>query len=87
MRSNIQTTSAILMRIGEHFLDTGDRLPGIKTFRTGLGAVHDGVAAVELVSVIQSRQTLLRSLVPRVDNPAVRLKKMMIMGKKVSRPS
>lgn len=39
----------------------------------GLGAVHDGVAAVERKRVLQFGQSLLRELVTRVDHPTVSL--------------
>lgn len=42
--------------------------------RTGFGAVHDGVAAVQRERVLQFRQPLLSEVVTRVDHPAIRLK-------------
>ncbi|MPL74155.1 hypothetical protein SDC9_19965 [bioreactor metagenome] len=52
-------------------LDLGDRLRRVQTFRAGLGAVHDGVAAIELERVLERIETLGRRLVAAVDDPAV----------------
>ena len=53
------------------FLISRNRLGRVQTFRTGLGAVHDGVAAVELERIFQLVQTLARGLVAAVDDPAI----------------
>lgn len=39
----------------------------------GLGAVHDGVAAVEGEGVLQLCQALFRVVVPGIDHPAIGL--------------
>ena len=62
-----------LVAISEHFLDAADGLSRVETFGAGLGAVHDGVAAVELEAVVQRLQTLLGLLVSRINNPTVGL--------------
>ena len=54
-------------------LDHPDRLAWVEAFGAGLGAVHDGVAAVELEAVVQRLQTLLGLLVSRINDPAVGL--------------
>ena len=41
----------------------------IINLRTGLGAVHDGVAAVNREGVLQLIQTLFRCLIARIDHP------------------
>src|ERR1700745_3787635 len=51
-------------------LELGDRLGGIETLRTGLGAVHDGVAAVEPERVLEIVEPLAGSFVARVLDPA-----------------
>ena len=51
----------------------GDAASRVKFLGTGVRAVHDGVAAIQLVGVVQLFQTLLRHLVARVDDPAIRL--------------
>ena len=63
-----------LVTFGQHLLDVSDRLGGVESLGTGLGAVHDRVAAVELEAVVQSLQSLLSLLVTRVDDPAVGLR-------------
>jgi len=52
-------------------LDFGDGLAGVEPFGADLGAVHDGVAAVQLVGVIQLGHALLREIVPAIYQPPV----------------
>src|ERR1700745_2010322 len=54
-------------------LELGDRLGGIETLRTGLGAIHDGVAAVEPERVLEIVEALAGGLVAGVLDPARRL--------------
>ena len=61
------------MRLGDPLFDVRDGLAGVQVLGAGLGAVHDGVAAVQLEGVVQLRQTLFRELVPRVLDPPVSL--------------
>src|SRR6478735_6371807 len=56
-----------------HFLGVADRLCGIETLWTGLGAVHDGVAAIEPERVFEPVQPLAGVLVAGVGKPAVGL--------------
>ena len=39
--------------LDEHHLDLGDGLGGVEALRAGLGAIHDGVAAVEPERVLE----------------------------------
>ena len=55
------------------FLDLGDRLRRIEALRAGLGAVHDGVAAVEPERVFEIVEPLAGRLVAAVADPAVGL--------------
>jgi len=61
------------VRLGDPLFDVRDGLAGVQVLGAGLGAVHDGVAAVQLEGVVQLRQTLFRELVPRVLDPPVSL--------------
>ena len=54
-------------------LDLVDGTTRVEILGTSVRAVHDGVAAVQLVGVVQTLQTLLRHLVTRIRDPAVRL--------------
>jgi len=54
-------------------LDLGNGLSGVEVLGAGVGAVHNGVALVELEGVVQSSQTLLALGVTRIGNPAVGL--------------
>src|SRR5258705_13539288 len=56
-----------------HLLDLGDRLGGIEALRAGLGAVHDGVAAVEPERILEVVEALAGRLVARILDPAMRL--------------
>src|SRR5689334_14733266 len=51
-------------------LELGDRLGGIETLRTGLGAVHDGVAAIEPERILEIVEALSGGLVAGVGDPA-----------------
>src|SRR5215472_11102578 len=54
-------------------LDLGDGLGGIESLGAGLGAVHDGVAAVEPERVLERVQALAGHLVAAVGDPAIGL--------------
>src|SRR5690606_23730968 len=56
-----------------HLLDRGDGLGRVQPLRANLGAVHDGVAAIELEWILEVVETLLRGLVAAVDQPAIGL--------------
>jgi len=51
-------------------LDGADGLARVEALRTGLGAVHDGMAAVQLERVVQLGQALGGALVTTVLNPS-----------------
>src|ERR1700758_4517714 len=57
--------------LDEHFLDLRDRLGGIEILRADVGAVHDGVAAVEPEGILELIEPLAGRLVAAVDDPAV----------------
>jgi hypothetical protein len=59
--------------IGQPLLDSGNRLSWVQMLRADLGTVHDRVATIQLESVIQLRQTLLRLAITTIFNPAIRL--------------
>ena len=60
--------------LDHHALDLGDGLGGVEALRAGLGAVHDGVAAIEPERVFEIVEPLARRLVAAVaaasDRPA-----------------
>src|SRR4051812_47036280 len=56
-----------------HLLDLGDGLCRVEALRAGVGAVHDGVAAVEPERVVQGVEALAGRLVAAVDEPAIGL--------------
>lgn len=50
-------------------LNLGDGLAGIEALGARLRAVHDGLAAVQFVGVIQRCQALCREVIATVDDP------------------
>ena len=62
-----------LVHLVDGVLQLVDGATGVQLLGTRVRAVHDRVAAVQLVGVVQTLQTLLRHLVTRVRDPAVRL--------------
>src|SRR6266851_10342164 len=60
--------------LDHHPLDLGDGLGGVEALRAGLGAVHDGVAAVEAERILEIVEALSGRLIPTVLEPAVGLK-------------
>src|SRR5262249_19317876 len=59
--------------LDQHALDVGDRFGRVKVLRTGLGAVHDGMAAVQPERIFQIVEPRAGRLVARVHNKALRL--------------
>src|SRR5271170_2448288 len=59
--------------LDQRALDVGDRLRRIEVFWAGLGAIHDGVAAVQPERVFQIVEALAGRLVARIHDPALRL--------------
>src|SRR5579883_2889857 len=51
-------------------LDLADRLGGVEVLGAGLGAVHDGVAAIEAERVLELVETVAGRLVAAVGDPA-----------------
>jgi len=62
-----------LVHLVDGVLQLVDGATGVQLLGTRVRAVHDRVAAVQLVGVVQTLQTLLRHLVTRVRDPTVRL--------------
>src|SRR6202140_330664 len=58
---------------GHHPLGVGNRTRRIEPFRAGVGAVHDGVAAIETERILEPVEALAGVLIPTVDKPAGRL--------------
>src|SRR5437879_1280344 len=56
-----------------HFLGVADRLCRIEAFRTGLGAVHDGMAAIEPERVLEAIKALASVLITAVGKPTIGL--------------
>src|SRR5207245_11178859 len=56
---------------GQHFLDLRDRLGRIEVLRADVGAVHDGMAAVQPEGILELIEPLAGRLVAAVDDPAV----------------
>jgi hypothetical protein len=54
-------------------LDFGDRLSRVQSFGTGLRAIHDGVAAIKPIRVLEIIQSFPSCLITRINNPALRL--------------
>src|SRR5712691_6345338 len=68
------------------FLDLGDRLRRIEVLRAGVGAVHDGVAAIEPERVLEIVEPVAGRLVAAVDDPALRLQQRRGPEKTVAFP-
>src|ERR1700684_2216279 len=58
---------------GHHSLGIGNRTRRVESFRAGVGAVHDGVAAIETERILEPVEALAGMLVPTVDQPPRRL--------------
>src|SRR6202166_2038121 len=58
---------------GHHPLGVGNGTRRVEPFWTGVGAVHDGVAAIETERVLEPVEALAGMLVPAVDQPPMRL--------------
>src|SRR3989442_5347724 len=68
-----QTDRRSHLALDHHPLDLGDSLGRIEALRAGLGAVHDGVAAVEAERVLEIVEALPGRLLAAVLEPAVGL--------------
>src|SRR3954466_5846946 len=60
--------------LDHHALDLGDGLGGIEALGAGLGAIHDGMAAVEPERILEIVEAMPGRLVAAVLQPAVGLK-------------
>src|SRR6202165_3088972 len=58
---------------GHHPLGVGNRTRRVEPFRAGVGAVHDGVAAIETERILEPVETLAGVLISAVDKPPMRL--------------
>jgi len=57
----------------QQLLDLADGAGGVEAFGAGLGAVHDGVAAIEAERVFERVEPLALHFVARVGEPAIGL--------------
>ncbi len=55
------------LTLDHHLLDLGDRLRRVESLRAGLGAVHDGVAAIEAERILEIVEPFSSGLVAAVD--------------------
>src|SRR5262249_56807548 len=72
-RAPIKSDRRSHLPLDHHPLDLGDGLGGGEALRAGLGAVHDGVAAVEAERILEIVEALSGRLVAAVLEPAVGL--------------
>src|SRR5262245_21181987 len=56
---------------GQHLLDFGNGPRGIQILRAGLGAIHDGVTAIQAERVLELIEALTTRFVAAVDDPAI----------------
>src|SRR5208283_1445223 len=68
LRSPVQSPA-----LGHHFLGVSDRARRVEALRTGPGAVHDRVTAIEAERIFEPVQALASALIAAVGKPAVRL--------------
>src|SRR5213595_257108 len=59
--------------LDHHLLDLGDGLRRIETLGAGLGAVHDGVAAIQPERILELVEPFALGLVAAVGEPAIGL--------------
>src|SRR5271156_237927 len=72
----IRTTLHVLssdLPLDQFQLELGDRFRWIEALRAGLGAVHDGVAAIEPERVLETVEPLAGGLIAAILDPARRL--------------
>src|ERR1700721_4428936 len=55
--------------MSHHLLDFADSLGGLELLRARLGAIHDGVTAVQAEGILQMVQPLTGSLITAIDAP------------------
>ena len=61
------------MRVVNRVLNLVNRSSGIQILRAGVRAVHDRMAAIQLVRIVQILQTLLGHLIARIGDPPIGL--------------
>src|ERR1700722_9752684 len=61
---------ASMAAMSHHLLDLADGLGGIEIFRACLGAIHDGMAAVQPKRILELVETLTGRLDAAIDDPA-----------------
>ena len=49
-----------------HLLDFGNRLGGVETLGADLGAIHDGVTAIELERIIERIKAFFGFIITRI---------------------
>src|SRR3984893_17453042 len=59
--------------LGHHSLGVGNGARRIEPFGAGLGAIHDGVAAIEPERVLEPVEALASALIAAVGEPAIGL--------------
>ena len=59
--------------LGHHLLGFSNRLGRVETLGADIGAVHDGVAAIETEGIFQLIETLTRQFIATVSQPAIGL--------------
>src|SRR5262249_34962789 len=74
-RTAASTLGASGPSFDQQLLDFRNGLSWIESLRAGLGAIHDGVAAIEAEGVLQIVQPVAGRLVAAVDDPAIGLQK------------
>ena len=67
------TRRLLVLHMVDSVLQLVDGTTRVEVLRASLGAVHDSMATVELVGIIQTLQTLLRHLITGIGNPAISL--------------
>jgi hypothetical protein len=55
------------------FLISAMALAGLSPLGQVLGAIHDGVAAIEAERILEMIDSFARRLIPRIDQPAIGL--------------
>src|ERR1700674_3947791 len=74
LRERLVPSPGSLLPAQHHqLLDLGDRLGRVEVLRTGPGAVHDRVAAVEAERVFELVEALASPLVAAVGDPSIGL--------------
>ena len=62
-----------LLARDHHLFDFTNRFGRVEAFGAGAGAIHDGVAAIELEGVFQHIETLTGRFIPAIGQPAIGL--------------